>query len=233
MTRPRTAQLRGPRNGGVAARRALVRWAWRMFRREWRQQVLVVALLTVAVAAAVGSITIVYNTTPSDNAKFGRPTRSSSSTPPTRASSRRISRPRRSGSGRPMSSPDLRPRPRRRRPGVLPGSRPARRLRPRALSLRHGRYPTRPDEVAVTDGVAELCDSRSGRPSRSTAAGGRWSASSRTDASSATSSLSSPPRRRSPALRHRPRRREWTTRRSNPSPFAGRTAARPSGARAR
>ena len=63
--------LRGPRNGGVAARRALVRWAWRMFRREWRQQVLVVALLTVAVAAAIGSITLVWNTSPEFDGEFG------------------------------------------------------------------------------------------------------------------------------------------------------------------
>ena len=33
--------LRGAANGGVAARRAIIRWAWRMFRREWRQQILV------------------------------------------------------------------------------------------------------------------------------------------------------------------------------------------------
>ncbi len=63
--------LRGPRNGGVAARRALVRWAWRMFRREWRQQVLVIALLSVAVAAAIGSITLVYNTSPTFDGDFG------------------------------------------------------------------------------------------------------------------------------------------------------------------
>ena len=63
--------LRGPANGGVAGRRALVRWAWRMFRREWRQQVLVVALLTVAVAAAIGSITLVYNTSPEFDGEFG------------------------------------------------------------------------------------------------------------------------------------------------------------------
>jgi putative ABC transport system permease protein len=63
--------LRGPRNGGVAARRAVVRWAWRVFRREWRQQILVTALLTVAVAAAVGSITIAYNSVPADNSDFG------------------------------------------------------------------------------------------------------------------------------------------------------------------
>ena len=42
-----------------------------MFRREWRQQILVVTLLTVAVAAAVGGITVVYNTSPADNAEFG------------------------------------------------------------------------------------------------------------------------------------------------------------------
>ena len=40
-------------NGGVAARRAVVRWAWRLFRREWRQQFLVLALLAVAVARSL------------------------------------------------------------------------------------------------------------------------------------------------------------------------------------
>jgi putative ABC transport system permease protein len=65
------SSLRGPSNGGVAARRAVVRWAWRMFRREWRQQVLVVALLTVAVATAIGSITLVYNTSPAFDGEFG------------------------------------------------------------------------------------------------------------------------------------------------------------------
>jgi putative ABC transport system permease protein len=63
--------LRRPANGGVAARRAVVRWAWRMFRREWRQQVLVIALLTVAVAAAIGSVTIAYNSGAADDAEFG------------------------------------------------------------------------------------------------------------------------------------------------------------------
>src|SRR5918998_965653 len=63
--------LRGPANGGVAARRAVIRWAWRMFRREWRRQLLVIALLTVAVAAAIGSVTIAYNSAAADNAEFG------------------------------------------------------------------------------------------------------------------------------------------------------------------
>src|ERR687897_444413 len=63
--------LRRPANGGVAARRAVVRWAWQMFRREWRQQILVVALLTVASAAAIASVTIAYNSGSADDAEFG------------------------------------------------------------------------------------------------------------------------------------------------------------------
>ena len=35
----------GARNGGAPARRAVIRWAWRLFRREWRQQLLVLALM--------------------------------------------------------------------------------------------------------------------------------------------------------------------------------------------
>src|SRR4029450_13966308 len=36
-------------------------WAWRLFRREWRQQVLVLALLAVAVAAMTALTTFGYN----------------------------------------------------------------------------------------------------------------------------------------------------------------------------
>jgi putative ABC transport system permease protein len=42
-----------------------------MVRREWRQQLLVITLLTVSVAAAVGSITVAYNTVPADSSDFG------------------------------------------------------------------------------------------------------------------------------------------------------------------
>jgi putative ABC transport system permease protein len=41
------------RDGGGPARRAVIRWGVRLFRREWRQQLLVSGLLTVAVAAMV------------------------------------------------------------------------------------------------------------------------------------------------------------------------------------
>ena len=42
-----------------------------MFRREWRQQILVIALLTIAAAAAIASVTIAYNSGSADDAEFG------------------------------------------------------------------------------------------------------------------------------------------------------------------
>ena len=57
LTRPRA----GTGNGGVPARRAVFRWGWRLFRREWRQQLLVLGLLTVAVAATVWGASVVTN----------------------------------------------------------------------------------------------------------------------------------------------------------------------------
>ena len=47
--------------GGIVARRAVIRWGWRLFRREWRQQLLVLGLLTVAVAAAIWGTSVVTN----------------------------------------------------------------------------------------------------------------------------------------------------------------------------
>jgi putative ABC transport system permease protein len=59
-------------DGGLAARRAVVRWSWRLFRREWRQQVLVLTLITVAVAVTVAGATAAYNMAPSGDDEFGR-----------------------------------------------------------------------------------------------------------------------------------------------------------------
>jgi putative ABC transport system permease protein len=58
--------LRGPPDlagagGGIIARRAVFRWGWRLFRREWRQQLLVLGLLTVAVAATIWGASVVTN----------------------------------------------------------------------------------------------------------------------------------------------------------------------------
>src|SRR5207248_2386867 len=69
LDRPVDVQAGG--NGGAPARQAVVRWAWRLFRREWRQQVLVLALLTVAVAATILGAAIGTNTPPPSNAGYG------------------------------------------------------------------------------------------------------------------------------------------------------------------
>ena len=72
---------RAETGGRGAARRAVVRWAWRLFRREWRQQLLVLALLTVAVAAAIGSASGAPTTSPRRaTPSSARPTIASSST---------------------------------------------------------------------------------------------------------------------------------------------------------
>jgi putative ABC transport system permease protein len=63
--------LAGPAGGGVPARRAVTRWAWRLFRREWRQQILVLALLTLTVAAAAFSVSAAYNVASLPGPQFG------------------------------------------------------------------------------------------------------------------------------------------------------------------
>jgi len=58
-------------NGGVPARRAVLRWALRLFRREWRQQLLVLTLITIAVAATIFGAALGTNTPLPANAGFG------------------------------------------------------------------------------------------------------------------------------------------------------------------
>src|SRR5215831_512335 len=147
--------LGGPANGGVAARRALVRWAGRMFRREWRQQLLVLTLLTLAVTTAIGSITIAHNSLAADNGDFG----SANSILTFDASD-----PQRLQAGLDSAKKSF---------GTLylighrsvhvPGSVETLDYRSQVaggayggdlLALRRGRYPQGPREVAVTDGVA-------------------------------------------------------------------------------
>jgi putative ABC transport system permease protein len=148
--------LSGPRNGGVAARRAVVRWARRMFRREWRQQLLVLMLLTVAVAAAIGSITVAYNTVPADNSDFGSANRvlSFDGSGPHKLQAGLDSAKKAFGTIDVIGH----------RSEPVPGSVETVDYRSQVpggaysddlLALRRGRYPIGPREVAVTDGVAE------------------------------------------------------------------------------
>src|SRR5271165_5618676 len=71
LDRPAAQSSPGPTTGGVAARRAMIRWAWRLFKREWRQQLLILLLVTVAVAAVVVGAAVAVNTPPPANAGYG------------------------------------------------------------------------------------------------------------------------------------------------------------------
>jgi len=140
----------------VAARRAVVRWAGRMFRREWRQQLLVVTLLTVAVTAAIGSITIAYNSVPADNSDFGSANTVLSLNPsdPQEFQAALDSAKNAFGTFDVIGHRSV----------SVPGSVETLDYRSQApggtytgelLALRSGSYPVGPREVAVTDGVAE------------------------------------------------------------------------------
>src|SRR3984957_3991288 len=71
LERPTTAAVPAPSSGGIPARRAMIRWAWRLFRREWRQQLLILPLIVVAVAAVVVGAAVAVNTPPPADAGFG------------------------------------------------------------------------------------------------------------------------------------------------------------------
>ena len=71
LERPVTGSIPAPSTGGVPARRAMLRWAWRLFRREWRQQLLILLLIVVAVAAVVVGAAVAVNTPPPANAGYG------------------------------------------------------------------------------------------------------------------------------------------------------------------
>ena len=148
--------LGGPSNGGVAARRAVVRWAARMFRREWRQQLLVVTLLTVSVAAAIGSITIAYNAVPADDGQFGSANQllTFDTSDPRKLEAGLAAASRRFGKNDVIGHRSL----------PMPGGvdkvdyraqDPEGDYGDQLLALRRGSYPKGPDEVAVTDGVAK------------------------------------------------------------------------------
>src|SRR5215211_106211 len=165
--------LRGRANGGVAARRAVIRWAGRMFRREWRQQILVVTLLAVAVAAAIGSITIVRNTGPGDDAEFG----TANTLLNFDASDRQELDAGLAAAQRSFGTIDAIAH----RSVAVPGGVETVDFRAQdpdgpyggvLLALGAGSYPKSPTEVAVTDGVAELLQVDIG--SSLTLEGQRW-----------------------------------------------------------
>ncbi len=70
--RERPAHQAGTADGGAPARRAVIHWAWRLFRREWHQQLLILSLITVAVAGTIFGGAVASNTpAPPNTATFG------------------------------------------------------------------------------------------------------------------------------------------------------------------
>ena len=140
--------------GGVAARRAVTHWARRLFLREWRQQLLILALITLSVAATIVGSAVATNTPPPKNSGFGTAQDSVSFTTSTAHSARVIANlEHRFGRVQVIENETQ----------SIPGSINTYQLRAQdphgpfggpMLSLVSGHYPADAGQVAVTSGVA-------------------------------------------------------------------------------
>jgi putative ABC transport system permease protein len=152
--RERPAPAGAAGNGGVPARRAVIRWAWRLLRREWRQQLLVLGLVTVAVAATIVGAAVATDTPPMANAGFGTAQdQATFQAPAPHLASQIAALQHRFGRVDVIENQTV----------AIPGSIDTFDLRaqnPRGpygqpmLSLVSGHYPASPGQVAVTSGVA-------------------------------------------------------------------------------
>ena len=152
ITRP--APPSGTGNGGVPARRAVIRWAWRLFRREWRQQLLVLALIIVAVGATVLGAAVATNTPPAASSGFGTAQdQATYSAPDPHLASQIASLQQRFGTLDVIENQTL----------AIPGSIESYDLRAQnpngafggpMLQLLSGHYPTTAGQVALTPGLA-------------------------------------------------------------------------------
>ena len=151
----------GTSNGGVPARRAVIRWSWRMFRREWRQQLLVLTLIVVALAATVVGAAVATNTPPPSGAGFGTAQDMATFPGGPQLASQIAALEQRFGRVDVIENQTV----------AIPGSINTYDLRAQdpngpfgqpMLSLVAGHYPTGPDQVAVTDGVAATFNLRIG-----------------------------------------------------------------------
>ena len=151
----------GTRNGGVPARRAVIRWSWRMFRREWRQQLLVLALITVALAATVVGAAVATDTPSPAGAGFGTAQDAATYPGGPHLASQIAALQQRFGRVDVIENQAI----------AIPGSISTYALRAQnpagpfgqpMLSLVSGHYPAGPGQVAVTDGVASAFNLRIG-----------------------------------------------------------------------
>ena len=148
--------------GGAPARRAVVRWAWRLFRREWRQQLLVLGLIAFAVAATVLGGGVAADSPPPAHAGFGTADYAVSLTGSgPRLATQVAALTRRFHTVDVIQNQTL----------TIPGSVDTYQLRAQdpdgpygkpMLSLVHGRYPTGSDEIAVSTQLAATLGLRLG-----------------------------------------------------------------------
>jgi putative ABC transport system permease protein len=157
------------RRTALPARRAVIRWAIRLLRHEWRQQLLILALITVAVGATVVASTVATDTPAPLAAVLGAAHDAATLTGPPATINDGISRLR--GDFQPVDVIENESVP---VPGTL-NTFDLRAQDPRGpyggplLSLVSGRYPDTAGQIAVTSGVA--ADFRLGIGSRWTVAG--------------------------------------------------------------
>ena len=156
-------ELRGGGTGSLSARRAVMRWAWRLFRREWRQQLLVLALIVVVVGAIFVASAVATNNPTPKNLGFG--TASDLASYPgavPHLSAKVAALEHRFGRVQVIENETL----------SIPGSVDTYQLRAESshgpftgpmLSLVSGHYPTDPGQVAVTKGVASAFNLRIGQ----------------------------------------------------------------------
>jgi putative ABC transport system permease protein len=140
-------------NGGVPARRAVIRWAWRLLRHEWRQQLLILALITVAVAATFVGSAVATNTPDPADAGFGTAADIATLAPGPHLAAGIAAIAHRFGRVDVIENETI----------PVPGSVNTYSLRAQSphgafgqpmLSLVSGQYPSGPDQVALTSGVA-------------------------------------------------------------------------------
>jgi putative ABC transport system permease protein len=171
LERPVTGPASTPSSGGVPARRAMLRWAWRLFRREWRQQLLILLLIVVAVAAVVVGAAVAVNTPPPANAGFGTakdlatfnltPTGKSATDSPSYVATQTALLARHFGTVQVIANETF----------SVPGSTQTYQLRSQdphgpyggpMLQLLSGHYPSGADELALTRGLASELNLRIG-----------------------------------------------------------------------
>ncbi len=160
LERPRVEL--GSGDGGVAARRAVVRWAWRLFRREWRQQFLILALVAVAVGATVVGAAVAVNTpSPSDTGFGSAQDLGTFQMPDPQLDSQIAQLQHRFGKTDVIENETI----------AIPGSIDTYDLRAQdphgpfgqpMLSLLSGSYPSAAGQVAVTKGIASVLDLKIG-----------------------------------------------------------------------